>query len=155
VPGWAARHNAVLPEEFSLENSQTMGIIHVDHDYLPALGVEIVEGRNFSREFPADAHKSVMINETAVRTFGWSDPLDKFLTELDGQSNSKRVVGVVGDFHFMDVRALIEPLMIVLTPGEADALTVRLAPGGDLTERLQSLRDAWNNVVPSTPFDYF
>jgi hypothetical protein len=61
----------------------------------------------------------------------------------------------VGDFHFMDVRALIEPLMIVLTPGEADALTVRLAPGGDLTERLQSLRDAWNNVVPSTPFDYF
>jgi putative ABC transport system permease protein len=155
VPGWGARHNAVLPEAFSLENSQTMGIIHVDHDYLPALGVEIVEGRNFSQEFPADANKSVLINETAVRTFGWSDPLDKFLTELDGQSNSKRVVGVVGDFHFMDVRALIEPLMIVLTPGEADALTVRLAPGGDLTVRLQSLRDAWNNVVPSTPFDYF
>ena len=36
VPGWGARHNAVLPEGFSLENSQTMGIIHVDHDYLPA-----------------------------------------------------------------------------------------------------------------------
>jgi len=55
----------------------------------------------------------------------------------------------------MDIRALIEPLMINLTPGETDALTVRLAPGGDLTERLQSLREAWNNVVPSTPFDYF
>jgi len=155
VPGWGARHNAVLPEGFSLENSQTMGIIHVDHDYLPALGVEIVEGRNFSREFPADAHKSVLINETAAQRFGWSEPLEKFLTELDSQAISKRIIGVVGDFHFMDVRALIEPLMINLSPGEADALTVRLAPGGDLAERLQSLREAWNNVVPSTPFDYF
>ena len=155
VPGWGARHNAVLPEGFSLENSQTMGIIHVDHDYLPALGIEIVEGRNFSREFPADAHKSVLIKETAARTFGWDDPLEKFLTELDSRSISKRVIGVVGDFHFMDVRTLIEPLMIFLAPSDTNALTVRLAPGGDLAERLQSLRKAWNKVVPSTPFDYF
>ncbi len=155
VPGWGARHNAVLPEGFSLENSQTMGIIQVDHDYFPALGVEIVEGRNFSREFIADAGKSVLINETAAHRFGWNDPLGKFLTELDGQSISKKVVGVIGDFHFMDVRTMIEPLMVHLAPDEIGALTVRLAPGGDLTERLESLRNAWNNVVPSTPFDYF
>jgi putative ABC transport system permease protein len=155
MPGWGARHNAVLPEGFSLENSKTMGIIHVDYDYLSALGVKIVEGRNFSREFPADADKSVLINEAAARTFGWSDSLGKFLTELDDRSISKRVIGVVGDFHFMDVRSLIEPLMIVLAPDEVDALMVRLAPGGNLSERLQSLREAWNRVVPSTPFDYY
>jgi putative ABC transport system permease protein len=155
VPGWGANHNAVLPEGFSLENSQSMGIIRVDHDYLPALGVEIVEGRNFSREFPADAGKSVLINETAAQRFGWNEPLEKFLTELDGRSISKRVVGVIRDFHFMDVHTAIEPLMVHLAPDEIDALTVRLAPGGDLTERLESLRKAWNDVVPSTPFDYF
>lgn len=155
VPGWGARHNAVLPEGFSLENSQTMGIIHVDHDYLPALGVKVVAGRNFSREFPSDAHKSVLINETAARTFGWNDPLEKSLTELDSQSIPKRVIGVVGDFHFMDVRTLIEPLMIVLAPNDTNALTVRLASGGDLSERLKSLREAWNRAVPSTPLDYF
>ena len=155
VPGWGAQHNAVLPEGFSLENSQTMGIIQVDHDYLPSLGVEIAAGRNFSREFPADADKSVLINETAARRFGWIEPLGKFLTELDGRSISKRVVGVTGDFHFMDVRTTIEPLLIHLAPGEIDALTVRLAPGGDLTERLESLREKWHYVVASTPFDYY
>jgi putative ABC transport system permease protein len=155
VPGWGARHNAALPEGFSLENSQTMGIIHVDHDYLPALGVKIVEGRNFSREFPADVEGNILINETAVRTFGWSDPLGKIVAELDGNAFPKRVIGVVGDFHFMDVRALIEPLMIFLAPSDTSALLVRLAPGGDLAERLRSLREAWSNVVPSTPFDYF
>jgi putative ABC transport system permease protein len=155
VPGWGAHRNAVLPEGFSMENSQTMGIIQVDHDFLQALGVEIVIGRNFSREFPADADKSVLINETAARKFGWSEPLEKFIIELDGRSISKRVIGVIGDFHFMDVRTSIEPLMVYLAPAEIDTLAVRLAPGGELTERLEFLRRAWNKVVPSAPFDYF
>ena len=73
--------------------------------------------------------RSVLINETAARRFGWDNPVGKRIRELDDRAIQKTIVGVVRDFHFMDVRRVIEPMMINLRPEEAGALAVRSRSG--------------------------
>ena len=154
APDWGARHNICQPEGFEFSESPGMAIIGVDQDYLETMRIDVVQGRGFSEDFPGDAGKSVLINETAARQFGWGDAVGKTIRELDEQAISKAVVGVVRDFHVLDVRQTIEPLMINFEPGSGGALVIRLAPG-DLAGRMDSLSRVWKAVTGGAPFDSY
>lgn len=155
APDWGARHNVCQPEGFELDESPGMGIISIDHDYLEAMGIDVLRGRGFAKDFPGDAGTSVLINETAARSFGWDDPVGKRIRELDDQGIYKTVVGVVRDFHFMDIRRLIEPLMIDYGPADVQALVVRLGPG-EISGRTRGLEQVWKTVMGGIPLDdYF
>ncbi len=154
APDWGARRNLCQPEGFEFEEMPGVGIVNIDHDYLEAMRIEVVRGRGFSEDFPGDAGKSVLINETAVRRFGWDDPLGKTIREMDGQAIAKTVVGVIRDFHFMDVRRMIEPMMLVYDPQRAGALVVRLSPG-NAAGGVDGLRRVWGELTGGTPFDYY
>ncbi len=154
APDWGARHNICQPEGFELDELPGVGIIGIDQDYLEAMKIPVVQGRGFSGQFPGDAGKSVLINETAARKFGWSQPVGKTIRELDGLGIFKTVVGVVRDFHFIDIRRMIEPMMIDFNPAGAEALVVRLAPG-EATGRVEGLRRTWGKVTDGAPFDFY
>ncbi len=154
APDWGASHNICQPEGFKLEESPGMGIISIDHDYLDTMGIEVLRGRGFSENFPADAGKSVLINETAARRFGWDDALGKKIRELDGQAIFKTIIGVIRDFHFIDIRRLIEPMMIDFGPEDVRALVVRLEPG-EMSGRIKGLEQAWKTVMGGIPLDYY
>jgi putative ABC transport system permease protein len=153
IPSWGARHNACLPEGFELTESQAMGIIQVDHDFLPTMGIELAGGRNFSQEFPSDPAQSVIINETAARTFGWDEPLGKKIRELDGRKITKTVIGVVKDYHIVSVRQAVEPLLISNSPEGYQALVIKTVPG-KMAGILDTLQKKWKEVAPDTPFDF-
>jgi len=154
VPGWGARRNICLPEGFAPDESVMMAIIGVDADTIPTLGIELVTGRAFSKEFSSDPDKSVLINETAARRFGWDEPLGKQIREGDDRMILKTVVGVVEDYHIMSLHNTIEPLLITNTREDFEALIIRLGPG-DVSATLGSLQARWDSVVPGLPFDYF
>ena len=154
APDWGARLNLCQPEGFEFEELPGVGIVSIDLDYLESMRIGIVQGRGFSEDFLGDAGKSVLINETAARRFGWDDPVGKKIREMDAQATEKTIVGVVRDFHFMDVRRLIEPMMLVFNPREAGALVVRLAPG-NASGGLAGLRRVWAEVTGGVPFDYY
>jgi putative ABC transport system permease protein len=153
IPGWGARHNACLPEGFELSDSQAMGIIQVDHDFFSTMGIELAAGRDFSKDFPSDPEQSVIINETAARTFGWNEPLGKKIRELDGRQITKTVIGVIKDYHLVSVRIAIEPLLISNSPEGYEALLIKIAPG-NTTGILEALRAKWKEVAPGTPFEF-
>ena len=154
VPGWGGRHNVCLPEGFAADESVMMGIIGVDSDFLPALGIELAAGRNFSLEFPSDPDKSVLINETAARKFGWEEPVGKTIRELDDREILKTVVGVVEDYHFMSLHNTIEPMLITNARDNYGALIIKLGPGA-LARALESLQARWDSVMPGIPFDFY
>ncbi len=154
VPGWGGRYNVCLPEGFAPDESVMMGIIGVDVDFIPALGIELASGRSFSNEFPSDPDKSVLINETAARRFGWDEPLGKRIRELDDRSILKTVVGVIKDYHFTSLHNTIEPLLITNIRDDYYALIIKLGPG-DLPAVLGNLQARWESVVPGLPFDHF
>ena len=84
----------------------------IDADFVKTMNLQIVKGRNFSADNPADIGNSMIVNETLVKEYGWSDPIGK---KLPGNYEQK-IIGVVKDFHFESLHNIIQPLALVIRP---------------------------------------
>jgi len=83
-------------------------------DFIKTLDLEIVQGRGFSEAHPSDLKNSCVINETAVRQFGWEQPIGKYI-----DNRKMQVIGVIKDMHFHDPYNVIKPLVIRVKDGES------------------------------------
>ncbi|MBE0647915.1 MAG: ABC transporter permease [Bacteroidales bacterium] len=126
----------------------------VDCDYLQTLGMKIVEGRNFSTEFHTDT-LAVLVNQTAVRFFGWDNPLGHKIGRPTSEEEVAlyTVVGVVEDFNFESMHIPVAPL--VFFNGESTgSITVRFKPNTGLTSAIGALESEWKQFAPHQPFEY-
>jgi putative ABC transport system permease protein len=120
-----------------------------DHDYVDALGLELVEGRGFSAFAPTDT-SAWILNEAAVRELNLENPTDELLRwgEYVGP-----IVGVVRDFNFASLHIPVEPLVIPLRPGFGGNLLVRFT-GDDQSSIVAHARTVIDRVTPGELFDY-
>ena len=125
----------------------------IDYDYVATLGMKIVSGRNFSRDFPTDS-TGVIINESAVRKLGWSrvDPIGR--TVVGSNNDEYRVVGVVADFNYVSLKHQIAPLMMLLARGPGGGLIIK-ANTRNMTSFLKGLEREWKTLKPGAPFSYY
>ncbi len=127
-------------------------IFNIDYDYVPTLGLQLVQGRNFTRGFPTDS-AGVLLNETAVNDLGWghTDPIGK--TIVRSGMHEFKVVGVVRDFHYLSVKQKIAPLMLLLGNNFGGVLVkVNTA---DIPGLLGDLKQHWAAFSPAGPFSYY
>ena len=99
----------------------------VSYDFVKALGIPVIAGRDFSRDFPGDIGKSCLINETAVKCFGWDNPVGRKLN-----NNRLTVVGVVRNYIYKDMHNGIEPAILVLAEEKISGewtFAFRILPG--------------------------
>ena len=125
-----------------------------DFQIVPALGLKIVAGRDFSPSFPTDTAGSVLINQTAAAELGYTpeQALGHWVQNTSGDNLKRRIVGVVADFNFQSLKQKMEPL--VLSPGEDNRVVViRLSPGS-LKTSLAAIGDAYKVASPGYPFEY-
>jgi putative ABC transport system permease protein len=148
----------VKPQK-AAQDSLEMLTLTVDHDYVKTYGLEIVAGRDFSEDFSTDATEALLINESAARRLGWTDPVGRKLT-LQVWLNAEiqkpgTVVGVVRDFQYHSLHRAIDPLVLHILPSSYyyDYLSVRLHPG-HLPETLAALEATWTRFNPERPFEY-
>ncbi|MEE9190716.1 MAG: ABC transporter permease [Candidatus Neomarinimicrobiota bacterium] len=159
VPTSSVQKSVFMPEGFAEDEAQTMDFMGIDADYIPLMNIKIAEGRNFSEALVTDTSESVIINATAARNFGWSDPIGKkfyFNPHLTGEEEepyTMNVVGVVEDFHIYSLREKIEPLFISNDPDGIDVISLKIAES-DITGTLKRLGDLWSEMVPTMPFNY-
>lgn len=126
----------------------------VDYQYIPALGMQMVAGRNFSKEYGADS-TAIIINEAAARVLGWrGDALKHTLsrTNNDGKTTTYHIIGIVKDFHFKSLHELITPL--VMTLGDDNANIIVKAKTKDLAGLLNTMKRKWNEFTTESPFTY-
>ena len=154
APGWGGTVNVHLPEGCDLSETQTMSVNYVDENYIPTMGIEISQGRNFSKEYPSDREESIIINEAAVRRLGWENPIGKTITPLYDDNQPKKIIGVVKDFHFRSLHMAIEPLFIWCSPRWIDVISLRVV-AGDIPGTLEKIRATWQALSPNSAFDYF
>ena len=122
---------------------------YVDEDYLETFGMEMAEGRFFSREFSGDKDNFVL-NETAVKAMGLEDPVGRSFTISRRKGT---VVGVVKDFHFETLGRKIGPLCL-FNPGEGFRyLFARVRPQ-NLDATIGLMKEAWQKFESHYPFDY-
>jgi putative ABC transport system permease protein len=149
------RYMSLLPEgETDAKKKLPISIWPVDYDYIDTLGMKIVEGRGFSREFSTDKTAAV-INQRAAQHFGFDSPLGK---KLICQTSSRKdhetytVIGIVEDFHFDSLRNKIEPIVLYL--GQSDSLISFRIQTENLSGAIDLLRRTWKKFLPDEPFEY-
>jgi len=131
----------------------------IAHGFLRTLGLRMDQGRDFSREFPADVSSAVIVNEAFVRRFKLKDPVGKRFSDFSSDPRptefryDPQIIGVVGDFHFSSLRDDIAPLVLNLSGDPIVHILVRHAPGR-APEALALLKETWSRTNPRIPFSY-
>jgi putative ABC transport system permease protein len=122
----------------------------VGYDFVKTMHIQILEGRDFSRDFATDS-VNFMINETALKIIGYKDPLGKPLT-LWGVKGT--IIGVVKDFHFNSLHTAIDPLMLRLGENFDGGVALVKTEPGKMKEALASLEKVYKELNPKVPFTY-
>lgn len=159
VPGRGRTVGIFWPEGFTQDDQQTMQMYTVDDDYIPMMNMELAAGRNFSADLATDTTDALLINETAARQFGWTEPIGKKFTfapppGAEGETTIQRVVGVVKDFHTASMRREIIPVVLFFNPVRQGRISVRLA-ADEIPATMDRLREKWAELNPQGSFDYF
>jgi len=126
-----------------------VGNSHIDYDLLETLGIELVEGRNFSRDYSTDAN-SFVVNETLANIMETSSAIGKRLT-LVGQTGN--IIGVMKDFIFWPLDSKIKPLAFMLGPDKVRFVSIRIQKG-EIASTLDYIENTWKQTVPMFPFIY-
>ena len=122
----------------------------IDFDYFQTLGMEIVEGRPFSREYSTDATEAYIVNESAVKAMGMKSPIGKRFEFWDTPG---RIIGVVRDFHSLSLREQINPVVLKLTDYWFNHVLIRIR-GARLSEALDAIQKVWAEINPDYDFEY-
>ena len=123
----------------------------VDYEYFPVLEIDIVEGRNISKEYPSDTASAVLVNEAMVERMNWSDPIGKRFQFDRDSTKYHRVVGVVNNFHQNSLYNPIEALMFIPSLNNSSAL---VKVSGDLQAGIAHIEASWDELFPEVSLEY-
>ena len=155
IPGAAdGIANSFVTEGMSVDKPKWIGTLSATYNIADVLGLEFIEGRQFSLDFPTDSSAAFIVNEAAVRDFGWEgSALGKKLQRIrtDGSViGDGQVIGVVKDFHYQPLHETLKPLVIRFGGGQ---YAVRIS-GSNIPQTIDYLRDTWHTFSPDWPFNF-
>lgn len=153
VPGVNSMSNmTVTPSGGNFETALTMQALAGDYDFVNVLGLKLIAGRDFSREFATDATAGLILNETAVRLLNMSNPIGNRVN-IPGPNNQTRemtIIGVVRDFHIQSLHHAINPMILFIAPQQALALVIRIQPEAP-EATLQFIQRELARLLPDAP----
>jgi putative ABC transport system permease protein len=135
-------------EPLSVEN------ISVDEKFASTYGIHLTEGKFFSNQTGAFVSGEAVINESALKSFGWNTAVGKKIRFTDGTPDVT-VTGVIKDFHLTSMQEAIEPLVLFQVK-DARAyrfITVKLGPG-NLANSIGLVKKRWKELSPAAPFEF-
>jgi putative ABC transport system permease protein len=154
VPG--SGNNGAYSE---IENSKgdlqiaNLDLYFVDFDYIKQYEMKIVAGRAFAREFMTDTTQAMILNETAVRLFGYSSPQQAIGRRFKQWGREGNIIGVVKDFHFRSLQQDIKPLTMRIEPGGSQLVSIKMGMT-NVPATLATIETKWKALVPNRPFSY-
>ncbi|MYD62246.1 MAG: FtsX-like permease family protein [Gemmatimonadetes bacterium] len=146
-----------------------MGRNEVDEDFLSFFNIELVAGRDFSEDaakrydsesfVPRDQLEQLkvhgqaeyILNETAVKMLGWTDPIGKPFG-VKGRRPG-RVVGVVKDFHSRTLHEPLGPVVLYANNAVPKTLYLKVSPH-NFDETMAHMEKVWKHFLPIRPFAY-
>ncbi len=131
-------------------------LFNADYDFVKTMGMEIVQGRDFSRDVSSDTTFAVLVNEAMVKRMAWDDPIGKkFIFEGSGPNNTnieKHVVGILKDYHQNSLYDAIEPIMIILD--DENYFVLVRTEEGDVKKSLTAVENIWKDMFPNNTFQF-
>jgi putative ABC transport system permease protein len=137
-------------------NALSMQTWVVDYDYVKTIGMNIVQGRDFSKEFGSDS-SGIILNEAAAKVLGYADPIGKkiytnFQTATSNDLINYTIIGIVKDFHYESMRQNIFPLGMRL--GNSNGLASFKVSAKDIQPLVKQIESKWKAMAPGMAFSY-
>ncbi|GGB17192.1 ABC transporter permease [Puia dinghuensis] len=157
LPGDFFVSGLVIPEGHTEKDNIFIPWASVDYDFIPTLGAPLVAGRDFSKATGTDHLQAFVINESAVRTFGWKsagDAIGKTMIRGSMEDGKKgHVIGVIKDFNFGRLDRPQQPLILDVNVPRFTTFAVRVRPD-HLPETIGEIHRLWDRYFPERMFEY-
>ena len=131
-----------------------LDLYFVDYDYVNQFKIKMVAGRSFSRDFSTDTAQAMLVNEAAVKLFGYSSPQQAIDRRFKQWGREGKIVGVMKDFHFRSLQEVIKPLTMRIELRNLDLITVKVSPK-NLSSTLAQIESKWKELIPNRPYNYY
>ena len=132
-----------------VEKTVVFSTIATEYDYTKTLGIKLLQGRDFSRDF-ADSN-AVVLNQAAVKRMGLKNPVGEMLKWND---KPMVVVGVIPDIQMESPYRPISPLTIIYNKGWVGFVNIRLNPAMSASKAISQIKPIFDKYNPSFPFEY-
>lgn len=131
-----------------------LDLYFVDFDYLDLYDIEVVAGRGFSRDFGTDSTQAMIMNEAAIKLFGYATPTEAIGKRFKQWGREGQIVGVIKDFHYRGLQDKIAPLTIRIEPGSWRLISAKVSTS-NMAGTIAAIEKAWKATIPNQPFTYF
>ncbi|HEX2684505.1 MAG TPA: FtsX-like permease family protein, partial [Ferruginibacter sp.] len=144
------------------EKEYTTNLFVVDYDYISTMGLQMIAGRPFSKEFATDKEEAFVINETAVKELGFGTPeqalgkdmlWNKWIPDSLNPVKKGRVIGVVKDFHYKSLHEKVSSAVLIIYPEVVAKVAVKVR-AADIAKTITFIKAEWNKFSPDYPLDY-
>jgi putative ABC transport system permease protein len=155
LPGINSMMNiGVTPDGAPPEKSVNIQALPADYGFVKSMGLEITDGRDFDRQFSTDRYEGVILNETAVKVLGLTNPIGSKLN-IPGDDFKKgvKVIGIIKDFHVQSFHNKINPMLIYINPGMYIYLAIRITPQ-NINGTIEQIKNTWKNILPEVGLNY-
>jgi putative ABC transport system permease protein len=126
--------------------------MNADSSFFDTYSMKLAAGRFFSSKIPTDTTKAVLVNEAAVRTFGWQKPENAIGKRFGKGDDTRYVIGVIKDFNFESLHKPVEALVIgYALNGRSISLKI---DGRHIDEAINHLKKIWQSSVQDVPLTY-
>jgi putative ABC transport system permease protein len=143
--------NEIYKENQSNEKAGLTKVIGVDYNFFNTYEAEIIEGRDFSRDYSLDA-QAIILNEKAAKLLNISN-LQAGRPNVVIYGATWEVIGIVKNFHQQTVKASLDPIVFFMGPNP-QYMSIRLTTN-NLTHALEMIEKKWKSILPKAPFNYF
>jgi putative ABC transport system permease protein len=158
LPGEAYAGDGIIDK--ATNKDKGISLLVADHDYIKTMGMQLIAGRDFDKDNPADTLHAFIVSEAGAKLLGYTDPKDALDHEVgwnrwDAPDSVKegKIIGVVKDIHLNSLRENIGPVIIHIFPFAYSTLTLRVK-NEDLQSTLAHLESTWKQFNPEWPFEY-
>ncbi|MDN5205253.1 ABC transporter permease [Fulvivirgaceae bacterium BMA10] len=154
IPGRWSRSNVFVRPEGWEGDPMRMRYTYHDAGFFETYGIKLLDGPGFLPDAEGNQRESVVLNQAALKAFGWDDPNEKAIVIGDRKIN---VVGVIQDFHYETLRTEIQPILhFHRIPANAihNYISLRINQS-DFNHVRSFIEDKWQVLDPSQSFEYF
>jgi putative ABC transport system permease protein len=143
----------VLKGDSMVNVSLNLKTIVADHEFFKTYGIDLVAGRNFDKAIATDDSLAFIINESAAREIGWTNPEAAIGKDFQYNGQNGKLIGIVKDFHFESLHQRIVPMVFLPIRGNYNTISVAIA-GADMTAGIEHIERVWKSFLPARPFAY-
>jgi putative ABC transport system permease protein len=125
----------------------------IDEDFIPAYQISMAAGRNFSKDHPTDKTSGFILNQTAARLLGWSNPVDAIGSRFGYGEIRGQIIGVTKDYHFESLHQKVVPMVMFNQSGRLGRVSIQVS-GSNFKQAIGHIEAVWKSQFPDKPFEY-